>query len=102
MLCGGITLAHNKQQMLFIRRYAMDSERNREHEGATDRGSSNVGGGAPGMGELRMEDYGHDDSDPTLTGVEGPATTAGQPDEAQHSNVGGAQSGQSGQSGGSD
>ena len=45
-----------------------------------------------------MEDYGHDDSDPTLTGVEGRATTAGQPDEAQHSNVGGGQSGQSGDS----
>jgi len=69
-----------------VRRSAMDAERNEERESST-------GGGAPGMREIRMEDYSHDDSDPSLTGVEGPAATAGQPGEAQQSNVGGAQSG---------
>jgi len=59
--------------------------------GDSGSGESNrdTSGDFPGRTELNMEDYGHDDSDPTLTREEGAATSAGRESGAEQSSVGG-------------
>jgi hypothetical protein len=51
--------------------------------------ANNRGSDFPGRTELNMEDYGHDDSDPSLTREEGAGTATGRESGAEQSNVGG-------------